>query len=208
MPHQPNPYQNLGEELYHKLWATKGARFYAHKRFLKKSRLSNQTIGYLTAYVIIINLLGLFDFSKTFILSARFISFSTTALSILVLVFSQIESSFQYNLKADKYHDCAKAIGKLYLKLRDIMLSKVLTEAEKENEYRIIADKYAIIIDAYENHDNIDYQMFRSEYYKEFSVPFGERFYISLKFYFLTFLLYHVLIIAPVLLSVYLYIHQ
>ena len=124
MPHQPNPYQNLGEELYHKLWTTKGARFYAHKRLLRKSRLSNQTIGYLTAYVIIINLLGLFNFSEKFVLSSQFIGFATTALSILILVFSQIEASFEYNLKADKYHNCAKAIGKLYLELRDIMLSK------------------------------------------------------------------------------------
>lgn len=202
MPHQPNPYQNLGEELYHKLWTTKGARFYAHKRLLRKSRLSHQTIGYLTAYVIIINLLGLFDLGDKFVLSSTFISFVTTALSILILVFSQIESSFEYNLKAEKYHDCAKAIGRLYLELRDIMLSKKISEDEKETQYQLLAEKYVDIIERFDNHDNIDYQSFRAEFCKEFKITWSERVYISIKNYFLTVFIYHFLMFCPIIFTI------
>ncbi len=200
MPHQPNPYNNLGEELYHKLWTTKGARFYAHKRLLKKSKLSNQTIGYLTAYVIIINLLGIYHFDKI-ILSGQFISFATTALSILILVFSQIEASFEYNLRAEKYHDCAKAIGKLYLELRDIMLSQTLSDPEKETEYKKVANVYAGIIERFDNHDFIDFQNFKAEFYIEFKVSTIERALIYFKHYCITFLFYHCLIFSPIIVT-------
>ena len=127
----PKDYSNLGEELFHVFMTTKGARFNSHRRLLAKANLSNLTIALLTAYVIIINLLGLVKINGTTPLNADFVALLTTALSILVLVFSQIEASYEYKLKAEKYHECAKEIGALYYELRDIQ-HKTLPDIGKE----------------------------------------------------------------------------
>lgn len=57
----PPPYlkKDFGVELNFKLWTTKGARFAASDRNKKLNSLSYQTIGYLSVYLIIINLINM-----------------------------------------------------------------------------------------------------------------------------------------------------
>jgi hypothetical protein len=50
-------------------------------------------------------------------------TFISIALSILILIFGQLESANEYRLKAEKFSDCALEIGELYNKLRFIKTS-------------------------------------------------------------------------------------
>ena len=49
------------EELNYKLWSTKGARFSASHRNHTLNKLSSKSIGYLSAYLIIIGVVNLYD---------------------------------------------------------------------------------------------------------------------------------------------------
>ena len=61
--------KDFGVELNYKIWITKGARFSASERNRICDNLSSQTVGYLSAYLIIVNLITIYkiDFlSKLF----------------------------------------------------------------------------------------------------------------------------------------------
>src|SRR5258706_12009614 len=81
------------EELGHRLWNTKGIRFAASERLLTKNDLSNKAIGFLSAYLIIFGLLSVYQIAGSKILDANVIAFSSTTLSILLLVFTQMEAA-------------------------------------------------------------------------------------------------------------------
>jgi len=53
--------KDFGVELNYKMWSTKGARFSASHRNRILNSLSSKTIGYLSAYLIIINLVSVYD---------------------------------------------------------------------------------------------------------------------------------------------------
>src|SRR5690606_38180940 len=57
-----HPYlkKDFGVELNYKLWITKGARFKASERNLVCGNLSARTIVYLSAYLIIVNLITIY----------------------------------------------------------------------------------------------------------------------------------------------------
>lgn len=190
--------KTFDEDLDFKIWATKGTKFVAHERLLLKHKLSNQALSYLTAYVVIVNLIPLFNTTKH-LLSADLISFATTVLSILILVFSQIEASAEYNLKALKQHECGRQLSKLHLDLGTIFSSN-LPEVEKEDNYRKVAEKYSDILDIYENHDSIDYQLFRVKNPAKYKVSERDKWKVRVKYYFSNVFLYHFLIFSPLIL--------
>jgi hypothetical protein len=191
-------FNDLGEELYHVFMSTKGARFNSHRRLLSKSNLSNLTVSLLTAYVIIINLLGLVRINGTTPLNTDFVSLLTTALSILILVFSQIEASYEYKLKAEKYHDCAKEIGELYYELRDIQ-HKTAEAKDKEEKFSDLRKRYSEIISRYDNHSNIDYFRFMLQRPTDFNLTTLTKIKFYINEYVATKLIYHVLIVLPVI---------
>lgn len=189
--------KTFAEDLDFKIWSTKGTKFIAHERLLLKHRLSNQSLSYLTAYVVIVNLIPLFNTTKH-LLSADLISFVTTVLSILVLVFGQIESSAEYNLKALKQHECGRQLAKLHLELSNITLSKT---SDDEHNFMQLAQKYSDILDVYENHDSIDYLLFKTKNPSKYSVSESEKWKVRIKYYFSNVFLYHFLIFSPIILA-------
>lgn len=198
----PKDFSDLGEELFHVFLTTKGARFNSHRRLLAKSNLSNLTIALLTGYVIIINLLGLLKVNGTTPLNSEYVAILTTALSILILVFSQIEASYEYKIKAEKYHDCSKEITSLYYELRDVQHSKSKSEHDKEIAYTTLRERYCQILSRYDNHNNIDYFRFKLQRDKDLATNWKLfKFYCSE--YFQTKFLYHALIVLPLLSLVY-----
>jgi hypothetical protein len=74
-------------ELNYKLWSTKGARFAASRRNQILSELSNKTIGLLSAYLIIINLVNIYSLSFIYKLDNNTLGFISTAISILIFNF-------------------------------------------------------------------------------------------------------------------------
>lgn len=192
-------FQSIGQELEYAMYITKGARFNSHKRLETKSRLSNLTIALLTSYIIIVNLVGLSQSQLiTQSIDTTFIALISTALSILVLVFSQIEYSNGYRVDAEKYHQCAKEISAVYYELRQAILSDKINEKKKEDLYVEFRKNYTNIISRFDNHHTMDYNRHKIEHPNDFDLSWIEKARIKTGEYVQTKLLYHMLIVLPI----------
>jgi SMODS and SLOG-associating 2TM effector domain family 5 len=189
--------KTFAEDLDFKIWATKGTKFIAHERLSIVYKLSNTSLSYLTAYLVIINLIPLFEITKH-LLSTDFISFFTTVLSILVLVFGQIESSSEYNLKALQQHECGRLLSKLHLELSHINLSDE-TAPDKQEHYKQISMRYADILDSFPNHNIIDYDTFKARNQSKYKVSDTDKWKIRIRYYFSNIFLYQALIYSPLI---------
>ncbi len=72
--------KDFSVELNFKLWSTKGARFVASHRMKIINRLSSYSIGFLSAYLIILGLLSVFEIDSTLDISSKEYAFVSTAL--------------------------------------------------------------------------------------------------------------------------------
>lgn len=199
------------EELYDRIWKTKSARLNAYQRLSKTYYLSSYSTSLLSVYVIILSLLQPFKIiSNDNIIQT--INFATICVSVTLLVFVLMESSMQYNLKAEKFHDCAKAVSKLFKKYEFVKENSTLSEDEKFNKFKKIQKKYDKIIDLYENHRPIDFKFFQSnnklkEYKEDYTLILNQkiklgnfnRWYIKFKYNHLIFIHYYIVIfIIPI----------
>ncbi|MDP1843374.1 MAG: SLATT domain-containing protein [Sediminibacterium sp.] len=178
------------------LWVTKGVRFYAHERYLTQNKWSNIAVGMMSAYIIIINLISSYKIHLNEALGDNAVSFITTALSILILVFSQLENSNDFKLKAEKFHDCSREIAKLYRQVREVKRENL--DEQKLNDFlRNITNDYQTILDKFDNHKEIDYLYFKSRHPVDFVMTWYQKLTIRLKYYFNTYFIYHLLIFSP-----------
>jgi hypothetical protein len=180
------------------LWVTKGVRFYAHERYLTQNKWSNIAVGMMSAYIIIINLVTSYKIHLNETFGDNTVSFITTALSILILVFSQLENSNDFKLKAEKFHDCSREIAKLYRQVREVKRENLDEQKLSEFLRKITAD-YQTILDKYDNHKEIDYLYFKSRHPDDFKMFWFNRQTIRLKYYFNTYFIYHLLIFSPLI---------
>jgi hypothetical protein len=201
------------EELYDRIWKTKSARLNAYQRLSKTYFLSSYSTSLLSVYVIILSLLQPFKIVCN-VEIIKTINFATICVSVTLLVFVLMESSMQYNLKAEKFHDCAKAVSKLFKKHEFVKENSTLTEEDKFIKYKKIQGKYDKIIDLYENHRPIDFKFFQSnnklkEYKEDYTLILNQkiklgnfnRWYIKFKYNHLIFIHYYIVIfIMPIVL--------
>lgn len=190
------------EELSYKFWVTKGARFKAHARLIRIDNLSSTSISYLTAYLIIFGLIGVYQSKLTPFIDPIFVNFGTTAGSILLLIFSQLESAKSNKLEAHKFHSCALEISSLYDELR---MRKTLEIGEKElSDFQFckqLDEKYISLLNKYPNHEDIDFKMFSlSKIGDYFPMNNWEIKWLPIRYYFITSALYHIMIVIPPLL--------
>ena len=160
----------FGQELDRKMWITKGARFNAHQRLMSKHIWSIATISYLTILVIITTLIQYIPAISLTAQQNDVISISAIALALFILILSLLEASKSHQMKAMELHNCARDVSTLYNRLRHILsnpyeqdgvgVSKQLTE---------IASNYDEIMNrCQENHDVIDYDIFRLQHKDDF----------------------------------------
>jgi hypothetical protein len=188
--------KDFSAELNFKFWTTKGARFIASHRLKTINKLSLYSIGFLSAYLIIIGLLSIFEISNELMFTTKYLPLISISISILILIFSQLEGSNDYRLRAEKFHDCALEIGNLYNKLRCLKTSSLEKDyINKQSEDLSI--EYNDILKKYENHKYIDYLMFQTTKKDYFKLKNIDIINIKLRYYFSSQLLYHILIITP-----------
>jgi hypothetical protein len=148
------------EEINYKIWSTKGARFNADKRLKTKANLSNISLAILSAYLIIAGLISVYNISNGN--SQNIINYTITALSIMLLVFSQFENAQDYKLKAKIFHDCGLELSVLYNELR---IFKTLKDKPSDYENytftKNLSEKYQNVLKNYQNHASIDYDLFQ-----------------------------------------------
>lgn len=188
--------KDFSVELNFKFWTTKGARFVASHRLKSINKLSSYSLGFLSAYLIILGLLSVFEIGPESLISTKQFALISTSLSILILVFSQLEGSNDYRLRAEKFHDCALEISELYNKLRYLKTSSM-----KQNEINKLSEalsiEYSNVLKKYENHKYIDFLMFQTTKNDYFKLNKLNITVIKLRYYWNTQFLYHTLIILP-----------
>jgi hypothetical protein len=147
------------ESAYQRIWITRGARFIAHSNYLAQNKCSNFTVAILSVYIIV---LSCYFISPT--LKAQFnseeLNLVILAASLLTLLFSQIESSKDYKLKADKLHRNGIELTDVY---DEILFVRSSTESLDDKLIKIekILKKYNQTIQKCdENHNTYDYEMF------------------------------------------------
>src|SRR5690606_19798437 len=187
--------KDFSVELNYKFWTTKGARFTASSRLNKINKLSSYSIGFLSGYMIIIGLLSVFKLNNDQLISSDQLGFITTGLSILILVFSQLESANDYALKADKYHNCALEIGELYNKLR-YLKTNLKNEEEINSLAQELSIEYGNLLKKYENHEPIDFEYFKTSKNVYFKLSKFKVFEIHCEYYLRNKYLYKFLIIV------------
>ncbi|MFN8431069.1 MAG: SLATT domain-containing protein [Spirosomataceae bacterium] len=195
------------EELSYKLWSTKGARFKAHSRLISKNNKSVSSLAFLTAYLIIFGLVGVYQNKTHPLFEDHIINFGSLAGSILVLIFSLLEGMKDYKLNAHLYHTCALEISHLYNQLR---IKKTLVFDENSTEEitsfcEEIDRQYTDILMKYPNHEDIDYKLFMLEKKDYFdNITKFEKFYWnSIHFFYNSFFYYLLIIVPPILLVLY-----
>lgn len=189
--------KDFGVELNYKLWITKGARFKASERNLVSGNLSSQTIVYLSAYLIILNLITIYkiDFLPT--LTNDQLGFASTSLSILILLYSQFETAKNHNVRSEKFHQCSLEIAELYNELR--MIKTFENVYNPEDKIRKVSEKYDEVLKKYENHQPIDLDVFKLTKPDYFELTFIDIKKIRIKEYFTTRFKYHLMIYGPLI---------
>lgn len=185
------------EELNYKIWVTKGSRFNANKRLLLIDRWSNLCQSILAVYLIAVGLMSVYNIHTDGI-NENLIAYTITILSILLLVFSQIENAKDFKTKAKEFHNCGLELSELYNKLRIFKtLDDNKSEKDKRNFAEKISEKYERILKRHENHSTLDYEVLLAKNYEYHELKQRYSYWVFFKHYFHTRLLYHFLIFLP-----------
>lgn len=188
--------KDFSVELNYKFWTTKGARFIASDRLKTVNKLSSYALGFLSGYLIIAGLLSAFKLQTSIEISADQFAFISTGLSILILIFSQLESANEYRLRAEKYHDCALEIAELYNKLRYIKTSDKSQDEINKFAYDLSIE-YSQVLKKYENHKLIDFKYFQTTKNDYFKLSRIQILKIKIDYYLNSKFLYHALMLVP-----------
>lgn len=165
------------ETTYQQIWKTRGARFVAHANYLKQNKASSFTIAVLSAYVIVMSLFFISP-SLSAIINNGDLSLITLAASLLTLIFSQIESSKDYKLKAEKLHQNAMELSDIYHESQALLFSDDDDEElnQRFSKAQDISKRYNLIIQKCdENHNDYDYRYFLASNWTEDDIKLTKR---------------------------------
>lgn len=196
------------EELNYKIWTTKGCRFNASSRLIKTGKLSNLAINMISVYLTIAGLLTVYNINSN-IIDDNLLAYLITSLSILALVFGQIESSKDYTLKAKEFHNCGLELSEIYNKLRIFKTLEENPSQERRSQFtEEISNSYQKVLEKYDNHLQIDNKIFKTKTAKYHELGFWKIVMYNFQYYLYSYFLYHFLIIIPALLIVFLIIYR
>jgi len=147
------------------IWVTKGARFNAYRRFMRKHYASILTISILSFYNIGISVLPASIIENY--LGADCHAPSSVLTSIFILVLSLLEAGKGYELKAERLHQNAMQLNELYTRC---ILSKNISEEELKG---FAKEYHDLIKSCPENHSPQDDTKFRTEHPHEFALCFS-----------------------------------
>ena len=188
------------KEFNYKLWVTKGTRFAAAKRCSVIARNSQLTLTILSSYLIFAGISPyiLKTFSQT--VDPDVMALVTTGTSILLLVFGLLESSKNLGLKAHEYDECALKVSRLYNKLRQLKEFD-LPPHDSRQSLIDLTNQYDDTLDGYQNHEAIDFDIFKSQKRKYHGLSRIDVIMIKFTYYKKVHLLYHFFIFSPIIIS-------
>lgn len=160
------------DKLDTQVWRTKGARFNAYRRLIKKHHASVFTVSILSLYNIGLNLVPYSGLQG--IVSISDLSTSSIFISVFILILSLLEFSKGYELKAERLHNNAMELSQFYSELQ-------IVKAENQKLTIDLTERYHTIIKSCpENHSPQDDNKFKTEHphvfdLLMFSIPLGEK---------------------------------
>ncbi len=185
----------FGQELAKKMWVTKGARYNTYRRCKTKSLWSILSIAILSIYVIGLRLAPYFlVFNVKYL---NILAFTTLLASLFILVLSLLEASKNYQLRAERLYNCANEITNVY---NDLLQLAPYNEENGHTPEQIqkISKRYASILRRYqENHDVIDFELFKAKNRADFQIDWCSARRIGLRNICNTYGLYALLLTAP-----------
>ncbi|WP_411825472.1 SLATT domain-containing protein [Luteolibacter sp. AS25] len=187
------------KELNYKLWTTKGARFVAAKRLEKMDSHSKVALTFVTTYLIILSIVPAF-LQQFLTVPEALIGLLAAAFSILILVYSLIESSRDFKFRAHLMHECALNVAEQYNRLRQAKEQEDL--AVRNTAINEITREYELILKSAENHDPLDFRVFQTQNTDYFSISSEKEKLIIKKRFITYFLKYWIISIVPGLLVI------
>jgi len=184
------------KELNYKLWTTKGARFVAAKRLEKMDSHSRVALTFVTTYLIILSIVPAF-LNQFLTVPEALIGLLAAAFSILILVYSLIESSRDFKFRGHLMHECALSVAEQYNRLRQ---AKELEKATRAKTISEVTREYELILKGAENHDPLDFRIFQTQNSDYFSIDDKSESSIKRKRFVTYFLKYWIISIVPGLL--------
>jgi len=157
----PNPFasdfedQNL-QTLYRKMKKTAKARFNAAKRLSRHQTFLLWSTSVFSMGLIVLPLIKAFSIPIT--TSDGVYSFIQVALALVVLVFSLILAGHSFSSRAEEMHRCGLELNSL--------CHEILPDCKADNNrdaYVTCLNKYNNILNAYENHSDIDFDLVKTE---------------------------------------------
>jgi hypothetical protein len=188
-------------ELNYKLWSTYKSRFNASARHRKKHELSNRAVALLSAYVVIFSLITtmLPQFSEGG--TGNVILFISSALSIVILVVSQLEASQNYSVRSLTYHQSGLQIAELYKELRALKTRIPDRNGDDFNKaVENISERYDDVLRRSENHEDIDFDLFRASKptYEDHGLSKWNVLYLKGKLWLTEYAFYYLAMILPI----------
>jgi hypothetical protein len=145
------------KKLLDKIWATKGARFNAHRRLLGKNSASQFALAVLSIYAIAASVSGLVLPPAKYPKLLPAMNAGTIVASVFILVQGLLESAKDYRLRAHQMLRCGEKLSELY----NIISAHRSIKDLSKNSYIDSVHKYSqILADYSENHADIDYHLF------------------------------------------------
>lgn len=187
---------NYRIELERKISRTKGTRFRAYDRFSNLAKLSEITSAFLSSYLIIIAIIGIF-LSNLHNIYSSYIPYLTVGFALVLLVFNLTEVKKEYKMNGEKMHNCARELTRLHLKLTSIC-NLQLKEEEELNKYLVISKQYATILEKYEGHSNKDYHIFMVNHLDDFKLTKWQIFKYKYEYNYHQFIKYWILLYLPI----------
>lgn len=165
-------------ELARRVWVTRGSRFAAHRRLLRKAAWSTWAIAVLSTYIIGASLLGPFLLPTGAL--PVFLNSALVVASVLVIVLSLIETAQSYPLRASRLHDCAVRLGALELTVT--ALASPVTASSIKDDLPTLQERYfAILAACPDNHTDLDFDAFRLQHHSDYKIKVAERITIWLR---------------------------
>lgn len=179
--------EKVCEKFDRQIWRTIGARFNASRRLQRKQNASVFSISILSVYLMIEAVIP-----PSFIKNIDPVSINSVVIlaSVFILILSLLEARKSYELKAERLHNSAIALNKVY----------GMWQLDKANEVgarKCIEEYHVLISTCSENHEPIDDAVFRAAHRVDFNMCWLECKWIEIQNFIVTYWLYITLVLFP-----------
>lgn len=152
--------KDLAKSFDRHLWITKGARFNAYRRLMRKNYASIFTISILTFYSLVLALVPWNDICPE---QEKLIPTISVSVSIFILILSLLEVAKGYEVKAERLHQNAMALNGLY--------DEFEISEKNSSDLKTFNERYHTLLQGCsENHNPCDSRFFQSEHPHEFKL--------------------------------------